>query len=158
MPNVNVYVSEELRDRMSRAGDRPWSALAQRAFESECNLMEILMETEDTVVSRLHASKRKREESETAAGREAGQRWARDAAEYHELELVATNEFDDKTIIEELGCCIYGSVPSPSDWDSLLPWTSAAPGREAMPSRAWAWGFIEGATEVWEAVADKIPD
>jgi hypothetical protein len=158
MARVNVYIPDELKARMDRAGNLNWSATAQRAFEVEVHLKEVMMTTEDSVVARLRASKMRQDEVEMAAGRKAGQRWAREWAEYGELERVATYDDhmgEDPAVL--LACLIF-DVPSPGDlyqsdvqelWDRLR-------GRRDEPPSAWIEGFVEGATEVWGEVAEKI--
>jgi hypothetical protein len=156
MPKVNIYVPDELKARMDRAGERNWSAAAQRAFEVECNLAEVMMTTEDTVVARLRTSKTKEDEAERVSGRMGGQTWARDWAEYGALQRVATDG-DAVEDTETLACMLF-DVDDPRDliWDDVNELWERLRGRRGEPPTSWIKGFVGGATEVWDEVADKI--
>jgi hypothetical protein len=155
MAKINIYVPDELEARMDRAGKRNWSAAAQRAFELECHLVEVLMDTEDSTIARLRASKAEWEATTEAAGRKAGQAWARDDADYDQLKRLATFDVDalnDDDRADRLGALLDCSEPgqwSAEVWENLT-------GSQEQPEWPWINGFIEGATEVWDEVADKV--
>jgi hypothetical protein len=143
---VTVYVPEALKARMDGAGELNWSALAQRAFEAELNLQEWKMEPDmvEKAVARLRASKAEGDAKLEAEGRAAGQDWARRMASFRDLKAVAEYDW-------------------PVDADATrMNLMEMVGGGEADPDEpgwfddAWIEGFIAGATEVWEEVADKI--
>ena len=103
MARVSIYVTDELKARMDKAGDLNWSAAAQRAFEIELSLArwKMVENEEAMVIERLRASKHREDEADRNAGREAGQEWARTAAEYGELKRVATYRHWDETPMED---------------------------------------------------------
>jgi hypothetical protein len=157
MAKMNIYIPDELRARMDQAGDRNWSAMAQRAFELECHLVEVLMDTEDSVIQRLRASKAKEDDARREYGQRAGRQWAREGAEYSELRRVANVDSAE----------IHGSENAASNLAYLIldGDTSAVAERdlwEALwgatdtPPNAWVEGFTEGVWEVWEEVGEKI--
>lgn len=161
MARIGIYIPDELKARMDQVEHVNWSATAQRAFEVEVNLKEVLMSTEDSVVARLRASKVKEDEAEQVAGRKIGQKWARDWAEYGELKRVATYQHWDETPEEvypsQLLCLIFAvddrrEIDTSDErelWQLLLD-------REVEPEPAWVEGFVEGVGEVWDEVGDKI--
>jgi hypothetical protein len=161
MAKINIYIPDELKARMDRAGERNWSAAAQRAFELECHLVEVLMDTDDSVVARLRASKAKEGEREQADGREAGQEWARTAAEWRELGRVATYVHWGVTQEEDYPTTLVQLIMGVGDrreidaGDERDLWRQLHD-REEEPDPAWVEGFVEGAAEVWNEVADKV--
>jgi hypothetical protein len=160
MARVSIYVPDELKARMDAAGELNWSAAAQRAFEVEINLQRWKMETDviEKAAARLRAGREKYEAGRHAGGRATGRRWALEDADYTAVKaLVGYSE--DKAIIEAstLSSLILGDEdPSHVEvrdlWEQLL----GDDFRGAEPGLAWIEGFVEGAGEVWEAVADKI--
>jgi hypothetical protein len=158
---INIYVPDELKGRMDRVGDRNWSAAAQRAFEIECQLKEIMMGTEDSVVARLRASKAKEDEADLEFGRKAGQEWARTAAEYGELRRVAECDYWDQLNEDQradtLACLILDANDARDlDQHSVRELWDHLHDRTDAPDPAWIEGFVAGAAEIWDEVADKI--
>jgi muconolactone delta-isomerase len=161
MAHINIYIPDELKARMDKAGNRGWSAIAQRAFEDACNLVEVLMDTEDSVVARLRASKAEEDEELKAEGREAGRTWAREEADFRALKRVAIYEVWDTVQEEDLPDMLAALILKVKDlrdldrhdardlWEGLL-------GTGQTPDPAWIDGFVEGATEIWDKVANKI--
>jgi hypothetical protein len=85
-----------------------------------------------------------------------------DHAEYRALENVATfPDFNGDTVGEELGGFILGRDADLRDrselWERLGAFSNPEGAYHVLPPPAgWCWGFIDGATEVWEEVADKV--
>ena len=123
MPNINIYVPEEMKVRMDAVEDRAnWSAIAQRAFGFELARLEAVKEikTMYDVIDRLRASKASLAEDQLRDGRAAGANWAKNEAEYNELRNIAN--FDDVGLdmlsgFEAAEHC-YDLVFHPGDEDS----------------------------------------
>ena len=90
---MNVYVPEALSKRMKAVrGEINWSEVAQQAFEQklgELAATKLIPDMTDTI-DRLRASRAKTTNNKTAAGREAGEAWAKSHAEYDQLERLAS--------------------------------------------------------------------
>jgi hypothetical protein len=164
MARVSIYVPDELKARMDRAGELNWSAAAQRAFEIELNQARWKMvENEiDRVADRLRASKLQEDEANRNAGHMFGQKWARDLATYGELERIATYEhWDQSAVAGDYEVVFSNRIFDAVDWRDVDPsdrvdlWEKIS-SRRVAPAQAWLEGFVEGATEVWNEVADKV--
>jgi hypothetical protein len=164
MARVSIYVPDEMKARMDEAGGLNWSAAAQRAFEIEINSQRWKMETDaiEKTAARLRASKAEEEEQLKTEGRTAGQEWARDDATFRALKAIS--ELDWSVVPEDaygykLACLILDekgpSYPAEAGelWDELR---GGYPTDESEPDAAWLEGFIEGAIEVWNEVADRV--
>jgi hypothetical protein len=160
MPKVNLYVSGELKARMDDTGEAVnWSAVAQRAFREAISTHQMRQDRSDMkhVIERLRVSKERFEERQLAAGKKVGARWAKTEAEY--FELVAVASFD--LIRERTGELDRDTLQWLIDPDGEMDrglwiefWETHY-GR-GKPSEAFIRGFIEGAKEVYDAVADQL--
>jgi hypothetical protein len=160
---MNIWVPDELKARMDEVQHVNWSAIAQRAFEIEVNVArwKMVENEEERVVERLRASKLREDEAEQIAGREAGQEWAQATAEYGELRRVANYEHWGVTRDEDYPSTLASLILNVDDWREIDAsdvrdlWQQLRD-REDEPDAAWVEGFVEGATEVWDEVADKV--
>jgi hypothetical protein len=105
MPSINLYVPDDLKARMDRAGDGVnWSSVAQAAFARELASHRTLEEPKMTaVLERLKASKAELVDSVAAAGFVAGKAWAETAADYLTLKRIGEYDwsgFDEDVAIE----------------------------------------------------------
>jgi hypothetical protein len=159
MPKVNLYVSDDLKARMDDTGEAVnWSAVAQRAFREAISTHQIRKDRSDMehVVERLRASKERYEERQLAAGNEVGTKWAKTQAEF--FELVAVANFDPDAHDGELDRDTLQWVIDPDGETGPREWAEfweTHYGR-GKPSDAFIRGFIEGATEVYDAVAEQL--
>ena len=159
MPKVNLYVPEDLKARMDDTGEAVnWSAVAQRAFREAISTHHIQQDRSgmEHVIERLRASKERYEDRELATGKEVGSKWAKTKAEY--FELVAVASFDPDTHDGELDCDTLQRQIDPDGETDPREWadfweTYYGRGR---PSDAFIRGFIEGATEVYDAIAEQL--
>jgi hypothetical protein len=159
MAQINIYVPDELKARMDRAGSVNWSAAAQRAFDIECHLTEVMMTTEDSVVARLRASKVQEDEELKAEGRETGQRWAREHASFRVLKGVSEISWDGLPVEaygDHLAQLILGDEYPTAVGELWNELRGGYDDNEEEPDPAWIEGFVEGAAEVWNEVANKI--
>lgn len=163
MPKINVYVSEDLRRRMDKAKDVNWSRAASQAFEAE--LAEIaarkVRKNMDDIVTRLRVSKQECETQDEKRGRDAGERWARNMAEWDELERVVDfadkmSPYEENPNVRQLYSVITDES-DPENWDRdsfvelcELWWHSQNPTGEFL------WGFCNGATTVYNAVVNEV--
>jgi transcription elongation factor Elf1 len=154
----------ELKGKSTRIGVRkcghcrkPFTVKVGTVFESS----HISLHKWLQAVFLMCASKARAEEELKLAGRKAGQGWARTAAEWDELKRVATYERWGETREEDYPTtlvCLIMDVPDRravdrSDerdlWEQLHD-------HEVEPDPAWIEGFVDGVTEVWGEVADKV--
>jgi hypothetical protein len=159
MPKVNLYVPDDLKARMDDTGDAVnWSAVAQRAFREAISTHQIPKDRSgmEHVIERLRASKERYEDRQFAAGKEVGTKWAKSEAEF--FELVAVASFDPDAHDRELNRDTLqwlidpDGEMDPREWAEFLE-THYGRGK---PSDAFIRGFIEGATEVYDAVAEQL--
>lgn len=163
MPNVNVYVSDELRARMDSTENVNWSRVAQSAFERECTRMERNSAAMSGVIERLRASKDDFLDQERATGKSAGRSWAERHASYGDLVALTEHwnrldEWDHMPEIEtDLASCLYREQLKYRDAEEYLRDRGIVDAdRHDMPSAEWFKGFFKGAVEFYEEVKDQI--
>ncbi len=164
MPRVNVYVPDEMKARMDAAGEAAnWSAAAQRAFESELRHIETVKEiaSMDDVIARLRASKENYQAEEGQGGKANGMHWARQRAGYREL--LAMSKVDSAVIWDmgqgdDAATWLYGQVFSDDEasFENVAIFLGIEPEHLSGVSVEFVDAFIEGASDVWNEVADKI--
>jgi hypothetical protein len=134
-----------------------WSAVAQRAFLEAALAQAVKKEQPDmsSVVERLRASKERVEKRDRDYGHQQGRRWAEQEAEYDELKRVAEIDTGKN---EELTEGVLQMAIDPEDEFSRGDWTDfiLRCGLSQSPSEASIEGFIDGATEVFDAVDAEL--
>jgi hypothetical protein len=159
MPRVTVYVPEDLKTRMDaadKAADEAvnWSSVAQRAFHAEALLQTFKKGSRDMshVIERLRASKERVEARDREFGHKQGRGWAEAAAEYDNLYRVAnipTSDVEAAALSELLKRAVGLDSQKWREFvDQYLGDTILSP--------TLIEGFIEGATEVFDEVEDKL--
>ena len=152
MARVTVYVPDDVKARMDEAGeDINWSALAQRAFV-EAALSRAVRKDQsnmDKVVERLRASKERVMEADHRNGKTAGQRWAKQTAEYDQLERLS--EYLEDNNCEDVDCLRGLLDPDGDHRREFYEWV----GRD-HPSENYVIGFVEGAVEVFDEVSPQL--
>jgi hypothetical protein len=134
-----------------------WSALAQAAFKEAILNLAVRKETAtmDDVIKRLRASKQAYDGVEAEAGFAAGERWAKEDAEYGELKRVADAARDPRLVISAASLVQlidpHNNMGS-HDWASF--WESAEAGDR--PTDEWLSGFAEGAASIYWQVKDQL--
>ena len=143
MASIKLYVRDDLRQRMDKAGGEDWSAIAQEAFESHLKRLAMAAKAGGqipAVVKDLQSSP-----GVDTAGNAAydhGYAWARDRAEAGDLHAVvdAPNYRSAADVVrrtkgfsqrDEFGDCAY---PSDEMWEA----------------------FVDGATALYNDEADKL--
>jgi len=159
MPRVTLYVSDDLKTRMDEAGEAlNWSAVAQRAFRKAIftHYAKKDHSNMENVIERLRASKERFEAQELEEGKKVGDHWAKTEAEYHELVAVAA--FDADTGDRDIESDTFEGLIDPNgetDRRGWLEFWETHYGR-GTPSEAFIRGFIEGAAEVYDKIADQL--
>ena len=176
MPKINIYVPDEMKARMDGAETTAnWSAIAQRAFESELNHLERIKEVKSMsdVIERLRGSKQNKAEELQKQGRERGVDWAKHSAEYDELRRASqtdTNELDQAIIVGDpdeayrdwvARHILAGSEWDAYGWDERWELTANLFGVDedmlvAVVTTEFIEGFLEGAADVWDQVKGEI--
>lgn len=165
MPRMSIYVADELKERMDEREGINWSSVAQRAFELEIRSTSQGGENMDEVVERLRASKEKREQQERPVWVNMGRKWAMHKAEYDQLERVAdivpvayvegrAREGPRDALINAIVREIYDEEPEGYQIQEFLELlTGDLSRRPRFVHLEW---WLDGVSEVWEQVKDKI--
>src|SRR5205085_633707 len=135
-----------------------WSAVAQRAFREAISTHSVRKDHSDmeNVIERLRASKERFEDRQLEAGKEVGRKWATSEAEYHELKAVG--DFDADSWPHEVQQDTLGRLIDPDGETSPEEWAEfwdTHYGR-GKPSSAFIRGFIDGATEIYDEIAEQL--
>lgn len=158
MATVNVYVSDDLKARMT-AHDLKWSQIAAAAIETAINLEErkaVNMET--AALERLRVSRTSAAEHRYADGVKAGKDWALNRAEFPDIERVARLSDDQVPWNHAVGADACARELAAAILDDDQPtWEEVATGMErlfgrAAPSTHEVEGFVAGVCEVLDAV------
>ena len=174
MPNISVFVNEDLKARMDREEGENWSKVAVLAFEKRLSelILKRTMSEGEAAIERLRASRKEDDETINAEGFEAGRRWAESSASFAQLKRLC--EFTDQleseplyrwgdfldedndrayTASEILACYIEGQDP---DRDLSRDFWRSATASVDTPEPDFTRAFATGATEIYHAVADKL--
>lgn len=170
---MNISVPDELKKRMDAVKEEVnWSALACRAFVEKLGEIAESKErkTMKDVIDRLRASKGRESKGVSAVGREAGKKWAMNAASAFELGRLdrfvrGGNEehpfsvFDDAYTPSEHFYFIIRNKDDDRDrsdasnfWDGIEMPT----GLESDDEETFVNSFSHGALEVWDRVRTDI--
>lgn len=174
---MNISVPDTLKQRMDSLPDehKPnWSALAVRAFENYLAELATKRKADDmeSVIDRLRASAREEDDQDTKAGRDAGQRWAKQSAEAVELRRLETAidpqleggwGFVDSEYSAYHSAEAFVFIIDPDNegvrgvvglfWQGQVDEEKYA---LEYPSSAFVQGFAEGAMEVWQQVKESL--
>jgi hypothetical protein len=87
---INLSIPEELKERMDKLTEVNWSRVAQEAFETKTNILELRSKdmNEEAGLERLRASRGNQAEIDHAEGFALGKGWAIDEADFEDLERV----------------------------------------------------------------------
>ena len=171
MARMNISVPDDVKDRMD-AVEEPvnWSAVASRAFSIELGEIAKRNQEKDmsAVIDRLRASKIEHMDVKEMEGFDAGQEWATQTAEFHELDRLADAKAKNESIWDDLFDTGNNSVWSaaelmhayingaeqPDRQESAEFWESTCD--DTAPDNEFVRGFCEGALEIYWSVADEI--
>jgi hypothetical protein len=173
---MNITVPGDVKSRMDTAKDVNWSAVASEAFRAKLLDLESRKAagTMTEVVERLRASQAKRENEQHQQGAKAGRAWAKEDAEAHQLERLASGPPEksyewagwlgvyDNGQNAGVAKGLYQDIcgrDADGDWRDVREYWDRVlgdHGSERIADHDFALGFIEGALEVWDAVKDKL--
>jgi len=105
------------------------------------------------VVERLRASKQRVEAEWRALGKQAGERWAKEHAEYDDLEMLSGYNARGNVDLQTLQRCLDPEDTwDARDWQEF--WQNCL--GELFPNDCVLAAFVEGALEVYNDVKDKL--
>jgi hypothetical protein len=156
MARVSIYVSDELKARMTAVGDAiNWSDVARPAFEQAiANHNHRKVHTMDTAIERLRASKKKAAMSDEDQGRSEGRAAASGLMEYDDL--VRLSRIDTSSYIGTLHEALYRALDPDNDHNRAEFHEMWFTNEGADVSDDFVRGFIEGAQEFFDEVKDQI--
>ena len=156
MARMNISVPDDVKACMDAAMEPVnWSAVASRAFEIELGEIAKRKQEKDMsdVIARLRASKLESNTAEYQEGHEAGRRWAELDAEFLELNLL--DKAEERRGVEgwewswnQIPHAIGDNQTADEFWEGI----------EQIQDKDEDYynGFVDGALEVYEQVADEI--
>jgi hypothetical protein len=157
MPSLNVYVSEELKNRMSSHDDMNWSQIAATAIATAIDIRErTAMNPQEGTLARLRAQRNGATEKRYAEGVALGIAYASaDDAEFEDLEAIAElreREFDDgQEACRAVVYAIYGDNTTGHEYLWFVENVLDRPvGKE--PPLALVEGFIAGVGKIVDQV------
>ena len=152
MAKLNLYVPDDLKNRMDEVGNKVnWSEVARPALVAALTHYEHRKGggEMDTAIERLRASKHAYAESEEAEGKEWGVAAARDDLDYQDI--VAISRLESEATLNNLKLVLH---PDPSDWPTAY-WENYF-GDNPDRSDEWVQGYVKGVREFYAEVKDKI--
>jgi hypothetical protein len=153
MPDITIYLSDDLHRRVKEA-ELAVSKIAQEAFKEALDRHERILSDPDPVVQRLRGTIADYAALKRKEGREVGDEWAKETADAWELGKVA--EMDDEDFdryLDEIAYRIRKDIGVDSTLVINDPHEDRLLGLENGDFRQ---GFLEGAREVWRAVANRL--
>jgi len=153
MARVSIYVPDELKGRMDKAGDAiNWSEIARPAFLSAIAFHEHREgQNMATTIERLRASKAQHFQHVTAGGGRDGRNWATNHAEYADLVRIAKIEGVPNSWSSALKSAI--DPTDDIDWDDAARYLRIEIG---IDDEEYYEAFVKGAQEVFAEVEDKL--
>lgn len=156
MARVSIYVPDELRERMDKAGDAiNWSEIARPHFLTAlANLEHQKGQDMETVIERLRASKAASAANARQMGEKAGRQWASSRAEFGQLKALSTIENPEDLDEDDAFIVLHGTL-NPNEEMTDDEFLEDVFG-ERMPPADFIVGFIIGAQKLFEEVEDRI--
>jgi hypothetical protein len=166
MARINLSIPDDLRTRMTALEKHfNWSEVAAAAFEREIAKATFDEDKMDTVIERLRASKNDYERDQRSNGLTAGEAWAKNVATFRDFKKLARlwQDVDDGVVRYDeddefsLGVAVdrkLGRNPRDAIEDSM--WFEPEDGSMLVPSNDYVMAFLEGVSNVWDEVADKL--
>ena len=157
MARISIYVPDDLKAEMAQVGDAVnWSEVVRPSIHSAlASYKHRSTPTMQTTIERLRASKAEATEHDVESGKKDGREWARDVASYKDLKAMSRISTEALENYPEQAVGICKKMLDPSDEmdrrEFAVVWFS-----DSDPSAEYLLGFVSGAQEVYEEVADKI--
>ena len=158
MARVSIYVSDELKARMSEAGDAlNWSDIARPAFETALAAFNHRKgQNMQTAIQRLRASKESEQQQQTSNGHREGRDWAANYGSFGALKRLAAI---DTSLYSHEPSNIWGAIRAAvdprgehDDHDTV----EALFGDDAVIPDGWLVAWVEGVQEFFAEVEDQI--
>jgi hypothetical protein len=155
MAKLNIYVPDELKQRMDAVGDINWSDVARPSFYAALATHEQRRNPSmENAIERLRASKEETIKQDELQGKRDGRHWAENSASYEELRRVAKIDLDD--ISDDMVHVLRNAVdPRHEMMDDEFRNIFGDPAHIEM-SDEYVEAFIEGAQEFWDEVEHKL--
>jgi hypothetical protein len=156
MARMSISLPRELKARIDAIGNRVnWSRLAQQVWErAAAEPME--GGTMNEMAQRLKASKAQCEERETALGHRCGKGWAEAVASYEDLKAVtkALETWNNNVPVADNITALLSEEVT----EAIAQYYSEQKGQRNLgqPSPEFAYGFVDGAAEAFDAVAAQL--
>lgn len=177
MPNISVYVNEDLKGRMELEEGENWSKVAAAAFEKRLADLIDRKKVDDmtAAIQRLRASRNEYKEAINMDSFRVGKRWAAEAASFVQLKRLSelSSRLDGVSPIAWIDFFDDSNESNPApavtfaceveglgeiDWDAARDfWANVIElqgGR--LPDSDFVHGFAEGALEFYDAISDKL--
>lgn len=157
MARVSIYVSDEMKARMSEAGDAlNWSDIARPAFEAALAAYSHRKDKSvQTAIERLRASKAQHVQEQTSDAKQNGRAWAADDAEFAQLKRVADIDADALELLGDAWSSIRNATDPEGDL-TVAELCNELFGDEDNRDDEWLIAWIKGAQEFYAEVADQL--
>lgn len=148
-PSINIYINDSLKQRLDNQKEKiNCSEVARKAFEQELEAVEAIDESVDeAAIRRLKKSKHARLAEIERQGRVDGEKYAREVADWYELDELAR---------------VFGSdarVSSPTISDYVWLWkdhfTDEFEYDDAL-DEAYASGALQRMVQLYDQLKDKV--
>jgi len=155
MAKLNIYVPDELKQRMDAVGDINWSDVARPSFYAALATHEQRRNPSmQNAIERLRASKEETIKQDELQGKRDGRYWAENSASYEQLRRVA--KIDIGLLAGDALDVFRGAVdPHHQLQDDEFKNIFGDPAHIEM-SDEYVEAFIEGAQEFWEEVEHEL--
>jgi hypothetical protein len=149
MATLNISLPDELKSRMDQVKGVKWSRVASEAFEIEVRIRTMDTENIENAIVRLKASQAKCSKTDFADGRNDGQSWAKEDAEWSELVKMSRIPEQSRNLDG-----LWTALKDAFDWEKEYEMLEQLFGMDSKPTEAYVAGFIEGALAIKSAVDD----
>lgn len=157
MARVSIYVSDELKARMTEAGDAlNWSDIARPAFETALATYNHRKgQNMQTAIERLRASKARHEQEQESDAKQCGRDWASNRAEFAELERMDAIDLSlFGNGVNHIWRDIKDAVDPNNDEDGED--VSERLFGDVEHDESWLISWVEGVQEFYAEVANQI--
>lgn len=156
MARVSIYISDELKARMTEAGDTlNWSDIARPAFEQAISNFSKMRGQAMSGIERLRASKKQFLEHVEKGAAKDGRKWASDVASFYELRAVSEINLENYEVDHSgILAAMYNATDPERDLSYDI-WLDSIFGNEHVTDE-WAYHFANAAQEFYDEVKDEI--
>lgn len=156
MARITLYVPDELKAEMDAVEGENWSDIARPAFMRAVAIRKYRRGHMESAIERLRASKAEAEKEDEMQGKVDGRAWAERDASYAELRRVAEIEVPNSPPDDWAYDALADAIDPEKDLDPRQFREQVFGSEDADLSEAYLLAFIEGATEFFDEVRDKL--